>query len=140
MYKRQVPFNALIDNPFGRDGDIDQSVTVPPRLFGSSGVISESLVSAKKLELYETEFGGISLIVIVTLAVSVPPLFVTVIVYAVSGETTLGVPLISPLEVSNNRPVGSVGEIDHVATGPPVEVGTIVFICRPICVVNVVVL
>ena len=66
----------------------------------------------------------------VTFAVSVPPLFDAVIVYTVDGETTVGVPLITPVDVSILRPVGRLGEIDHVATGPPVEVGVMVFICR----------
>jgi hypothetical protein len=66
----------------------------------------------------------------VTVAVSVPPLFDAVIVYTVDGETTVGVPLITPVDVSMLRPVGRLGEIDHVATGPPVEVGVMVFICR----------
>ena len=66
----------------------------------------------------------------VTVAVSVPPLFDAVIVYTVDGETTVGVPLITPVDVSILRPVGRLGEIDHVATGPPVEVGVMVFICR----------
>ena len=66
----------------------------------------------------------------VKVAVSVPPLFDAVIVYTVDGETTVGVPLITPVDVSILRPVGRPGEIDHVATGPPVEVGVMVFICR----------
>ena len=66
----------------------------------------------------------------VTVAVSVPPLFDAVIVYTVDGDTTVGVPLITPVDVSILRPVGRLGEIDHVATGPPVEVGVMVFICR----------
>ena len=70
---------------------------------------------------------------------SVPPLLDAVIVYTVDGETAFGVPLISPLAVLNVRPVGSNGEIDQVATGPPVEAGLIVVICRPIWVVKVVV-
>ena len=64
----------------------------------------------------------------VTVAVSVPPLFDAVIVYTVDGETTVGVPLISPVDALMFRPVGRLGAIDHVATGPPVEVGVIVVI------------
>ena len=66
----------------------------------------------------------------VTVAVSVPPLFDAVIVYTVDGDTTVGVPLISPVNASILRPVGRPGEIDHVATGPPVELGVMVLICR----------
>ena len=75
----------------------------------------------------------------VTVAVSVPPLFDAVIVYTVDGDTTVGVPLISPVDESMFSPVGRLGEIDHVATGPPVELGVMVLICRLICVVSVVV-
>ena len=35
----------------------------------------------------------------------------------------VGVPEIAPLEVENERPAGSVGEIDHAVTVPPLEVG-----------------
>ena len=59
----------------------------------------------------------------VTVAVSVPPLFDAVIVYSVDGETTVGVPLITPVDASMLRPVGRLGELDHDATGPPVAVG-----------------
>ena len=59
--------------------------------------------------------------------------------YTVDGDTTVGVPLISPVDESMFRPVGNAGEIDHVATGPPVEVAVIGFICKLICVVSVVV-
>tara|TARA_B100000900_G_scaffold357339_2_gene327566 strand:- start:1463 stop:1624 length:162 start_codon:yes stop_codon:yes gene_type:complete len=38
----------------------------------------------------------------------------------------LGVPLIAPVAVENERPAGSVGEIDHEATGPPLAVGVTV--------------
>ena len=37
--------------------------------------------------------------------------------------TTVGVPEISPVAVSNTRPDGSAGDIDQDTTGPPVEVG-----------------
>ena len=74
--------------------------------------------------------GATSFTLIVIVAVSVPPLFDAVIVYTVDGDTTVGVPLISPVDASMFSPVGRLGEIDHVATGPPVEVGVMVFICR----------
>ena len=38
----------------------------------------------------------------------------------------VGVPLISPVEVSKFRPSGRVGSIDQVTTVPPVSVGVIV--------------
>ena len=66
----------------------------------------------------------------VTVAVSVPPLFDAVIVYTVDGDTTVGVPLISPVDSSISKPVGKAGKIVHVSTGPPVEVAVIGFICK----------
>ena len=42
----------------------------------------------------------------------------------VEGETAVGVPLISPVEVLKERPAGKAGVIDHEATGPPLAVGT----------------
>ena len=38
----------------------------------------------------------------------------------------VGVPLISPVEVSKFRPFGRLGSIDQVTTVPPVSVGVIV--------------
>ena len=35
----------------------------------------------------------------------------------------VGVPLMAPVEVSKERPAGSVAEIDHEVTAPPLEVG-----------------
>ena len=48
-----------------------------------------------------------------------PPAFVAVIVYVVSGETAVGVPPISPLEVLNDRPVGRFGVIAQEFGVPP---------------------
>ena len=38
-------------------------------------------------------------------------------------ETAVGVPLRAPVEVSKERPAGSVGVIDQEVTAPPLEVG-----------------
>ena len=38
-------------------------------------------------------------------------------------ETAVGVPLSAPVEVSKERPAGSVGLIDQAVTAPPLEVG-----------------
>ena len=35
----------------------------------------------------------------------------------------VGVPLMAPVDVSKERPAGSVAEIDHEVTAPPLEVG-----------------
>ena len=43
----------------------------------------------------------------------------------------VGVPLISPFDVSNERPADSTGEIDQVTTVPPPEVGVAVVMAVP---------
>ena len=67
---------------------------------------------------------------------SLPPVFVAVIVYAVRGESTVGVPEISPVAVSKSRPVGKSGEIDHESTAPPAAVGVSADIGTPLVNVN----
>ena len=52
-----------------------------------------------------------------------PPAFVAVIVYVVCGETAVGVPPISPLDVLNARPVGRFGVIAQEVGVPPLYVG-----------------
>ena len=48
----------------------------------------------------------------------------------------VGVPLISPFEVSNVKPAGSVGETDQEVTVPPLEVGAVVVMAVPFVRVN----
>ena len=48
------------------------------------------------------------------------------------ADTTVGVPLITPVEVSKERPVGSDGEIDHDATVPPLDDGVRVDMAEPL--------
>ena len=51
-------------------------------------------------------------------------MFVPVIVYILVAISSVGVPLISPVVVSNVRPSGSSGLISHVTISPgPVRVG-----------------
>ena len=68
-----------------------------------------------------------------TVVVSKPPVFVAVIVY-VTGvvERTLGVPLITPVDESIDRPDGRFGEIDQVTTAPPLDVGVSGDIATPL--------
>ena len=61
--------------------------------------------------------------VIVTVVVILPPVFVALTVYIVVALTTVGVPDISPVAVSNRRPAGSAGVIVQDTTGPPFVVG-----------------
>ena len=57
---------------------------------------------------------------IVKLTVSVPPVLMAVIVYETADCVAVGVPEITPS--LNDIPVGRVGEIDQVATTPPLLV------------------
>ena len=67
----------------------------------------------------------------VTLAVSVPPVFVAVIVYDAEDVTAVGVPLMAPVEVSSDKPAGSDGETEYETTVPPVEVTVSVVMAVP---------
>jgi len=73
---------------------------------------------------------------IVTVAVALPPLFVAVTVYVVAEETAVGVPEISPLEVSKDKPAERTGEIDQEITVPPLDVGVAAVIDESFVSVN----
>ena len=77
-----------------------------------------------------------SLTVIVTVAVVLPPVLLAVTVYVVDGSRAVGVPLMVPVEVSRERPPGSEGETDHIVTGPPLTVGVTLDIAVPLVRVN----
>ena len=76
----------------------------------------------------------------VKVAVPVPPALVAVTVYDVDEDTADGVPPTAPVELLNVKPAGSAGEIDHEATGPPLEVGETVLIGTLLASVNELVL
>ena len=78
-----------------------------------------------------------SLMTMVTVAVSLPPVLVAVIVYVALEVTAVGVPLIAPVVESSERPAGSEGETDHEVIVPPFAVGVTVVICVPLVRVNV---
>ena len=73
--------------------------------------------------------------VIVTVVVTLPPVLVALTVYVLVALTTVGVPDISPVAVSNRRPTGSAGVIVQDTTGPPVVVG--VSACIAVLLVSV---
>ena len=54
--------------------------------------------------------------------------------------TAVGVPLISPVEVSSDKPAGSDGETEYETTVPPVDVTDVVVMAVPLVNVNVLVL
>ena len=84
--------------------------------------------------------GAISLTTMVTLAVSVPPVLVAVMVYEAEEVTAEGVPLMAPVEVSSANPAGSDGETEYETTVPPVEVTVAVVMAVPFVSVYEVVL
>ena len=74
------PVDVSRDNPAGRDGDTDQDVTGPPLADGVTAVIAVPLVRVTEFGLYEIEDGATSFTSIVTVAVSLPPVLLAVIV------------------------------------------------------------
>lgn len=60
-----------------------------------------------------------------------PEVLVAVTVKVVAERVTVGVPLITPVEVEIASPVGSEGEIAHDAAAPPEFVGVMVVIVVP---------
>ena len=68
------------DKPAGSVGETDHDVIVPPLTVGVVVVIAVPLVNVKVLELYDKEDGAMSLTRMVTLAVSLPPVLLAVIV------------------------------------------------------------
>ena len=65
------------------------------------------------------------------LAVELPPALVAVTVYAVADCVAVGVPVILPVEVSNDKPVGKVPLMDQLVTAPPVLTGDHVAMAVP---------
>ena len=55
--------------------------------------------------------------------VVLPPVLLAVTVYVPDGVISVGVPVISPVEESRVKPVGSDGETDQAVTVPPLFVG-----------------
>jgi len=47
------------------------------------------------------------------------------------GDAAAVVPVMTPVEVLNDKPEGNAGLIDHVTTGPPVFAGDHVLIVVP---------
>ena len=73
------PVEVSSDKPAGSDGETEYETTVPPLDVTEVVVMAVPLVNVKEFVLYVID-GAISLTVIVTLAVSVPPVLVAVIV------------------------------------------------------------
>ena len=131
-----APVDVLKERPLGSDGEIDHEVTAPPLVLGVAVVMAESLVSVNGLPLYTMDDGAMSLTVMVTVAVELPPELLAVTVYCVWDETAVGVPEMAPVELENRRPAGSVGEIDQETTVPPPALGVTVVMAVPLVSVN----
>tara|TARA_B100001564_G_scaffold357959_1_gene375433 strand:- start:1239 stop:1418 length:180 start_codon:yes stop_codon:yes gene_type:complete len=50
--------------------------------------------------------------------------------------TAVGVPLITPVEVSRDKPAGRVGDTEYDVTAPPLEVGVAAVIAESLVKVN----
>ena len=131
-----APVDVLKERPLGTDGEIDHEVTAPPLALGVAVVMAEFLVNVNGLPLYTMDDGAISLTVMVTVAVELPPELLAVTVYCVWDETAVGVPEMAPVELENRRPAGSVGEIDQETTVPPPALGVTVVMAVPLVRVN----
>ena len=74
--------------------------------------------------------------VMVTVAVSLPPVLVAVTVYVVAVLNSVGVPEMVPSVVLKLKPAGSVAEIVHEVTSPPLTLGVTEVIAVPLVSVN----
>ena len=80
--------------------------------------------------------GASSVTVIVTVAVALPPELLAVTVYVAVEVIAVGVPEIVPVDVSNDKPAGNAGEMDHEVTAPPLDVGVTLVIVEFFAIVN----
>ena len=71
-----------------------------------------------------------------TVAVALPPELLAVTVYVAVEVIAVGVPEIVPVDVSNERPAGNAGDMDHEVTAPPVDVGVTLVIVEFFAIVN----
>ena len=74
---------------------------------------------------------------IVTVAVSLPPVLVAVMVYVVAVLSSVGVPEMVPSVVSKDKPADNEGEMDQVTTSPPLTVGVTDVMAVPLVRVKV---
>ena len=72
----------------------------------------------------------------VNVVLSLPPALVADRVYVAEEDTAVGVPEIVPVDVSNERPAGSVGETDQETTVPPKAEGVADVIAESLVKVN----
>ena len=121
-----VPFKVSKAKPLGTDGLMAQDTNSPePVMVGESGrsLLAVLLIMLKSFGEYAM-VGTSSTIVMLMYAVAVPPVLVAVMVYIVRVNSSVGVPLRIPVEVSKARPLGTLGLMAHDVNSPePVMVG-----------------
>ena len=121
-----VPFEVSKERPLGSDGLMAHDTISPePVMVGESGRSLETvlLVIIKSFGEYAI-VGTSSTIVMLMYAVAVPPVLVAVIVNMLRVSNSVGVPLSTPVELSNARPLGTAGLMAQDTTSPePVMVG-----------------
>ena len=89
--------------------------TAPPVDEGEVVGIAVPLVRVN--EFVENAIEGVaSLTVMVRVAVSVPPVFVAVMVYVAEELMAVGVPVMTPVDVSREIPAGREGETEYEST------------------------
>ena len=121
-----VPLLVPKDKPLGKAGLIAQEVMAPePVRVGVSGksVLANPLVNVKFSGEYAI-VGTSSTIVMLMYAVAVPPVLVPVMVNMLRVSNSVGVPLSTPVDVSNAKPLGTLGLMAQLTISPePVTVG-----------------
>ena len=110
--------------PLGSEGLISHEMMAPPLIDGRFGVIIVPFVRVMFSGEYESELGAASLMVMLTWAEVEPPELLAQTVYVVAVVcSTDGVPLMAPVEVLKERPVGTEGLISHDVMVPPLTEG-----------------
>ena len=131
------PVKLSDERPAESSGDIDHWVTVPPVDNGTRSKSVELRSKSMSLGTYSTTGKFVRMVMLMN-AVEIPPVLVALIVYIVRGSSSVGVPLITPVEVSNARPAGRLGLMDQVTNSPdPVMVGEIGRSLLAVLLVNV---
>ena len=122
-------------SPAGRPGETVQLVTVPAVEVGVAAVMAVPFESVNVDGLLEID-GVMSFTTMVTVAVSLPPVLLAVIVYVAEEVTADGVPPMAPVEASKDKPAGSDGNTDQEVIVPPFTVGVTVVIAVSFVSVN----
>ena len=111
------------ERPAESSGVIDHCRTAPPVERGTISTTLELLSNSISLGTYST-IGTLSSTVMLMYTVAVPPEFVAFTVNMVRLNNSIGVPLRTPVEVSNERPFGSAGlMVQEIISPAPVNVG-----------------